>query len=540
MPGKSKKGRSGTSTTSGNHRGTTGAVSVRKGKGRSGRGKRFSKSVAVGGQSAARPAGRAPEGRTTGGSMTGFPGANRVARRGSKASRSGRARQFGSVGSPALSLSEGRSNGNWGMLAGVGSAAVGAAAGAGANWIAGYGLNKAENLSLRSQVGWNAAINAVVALGTGWAAWRGKTLGNNVRLGLAAMAGTSLVHALVQGFNAATKTNADFAAAATAPRYPGAVWGADDYDMDVGAVDLASIADSSIDPLAGVRAAVAARIGELNMAASDFAASLASLGGQTFTDHQIAVLEGIEEDIVSLHTHTRAAENNLAAGRLEAADRFAAMAAQFGLEAQKALEAFGAGAATIDTVVEDITEDTGPAPEPVVEANIQPADEASVNNAVQSLTNAASNGGTGGYVALPFRQANGQAMIVGAPGFDAVTVGDFNIRYLEFDYVAAWAQDAANRVNAAMGTQPGMPGYTSASDMALAYVYWWDYYTRRKGYVFGVPQLVANTPGSWSSGTTGGASAPWRTKLAVNGQEFEVGGTLPELEGAVRQLYNGG
>lgn len=296
--------------------------------------------------------------------------------------------------------------------------------------------------------------------------------------------------------------------------------------MAVGGPDLSALAASSP---AGA-GEVADRVAQVSEGYTELTGRLQALG-EPKSQAEVVVYNMTASALGDMHAALRQANLALSSGQIGAADRFAAYAAQYGVQAESNISGVEAGMAP-EIAAAAVTEEVAPA------VDLVPPDIAEITDMAVAPAEGMGNG-TGGYYPMQFRHVSGQQHTVPAPTPLSVTRFDVGSRQIDFDTISVWAQDAANRINSNLGVQPGMPGYVTASDMALAYVYWWDYYTNKRGYIYGLPQLDAYAGNTWSAVGSSPVAGPQPTAITINGHVYSCGnGNFAELQQAVQQLYN--
>lgn len=359
------------------------------------------------------------------------------------------------------------------------------------------------------------------------------------------------------------------------------------YDTVMGPVDFTSLLPASFGPGRDQLAAgVEARIEALADAFDSLEEDLDSFAGEPTLD-QLAVLQNAENLLADMAGAIRNASYYLQAGQLEAADAFATSAAQLGQQANASMEGLSAGLDVLDLVLPEEEASNNAAAMANINAMANAANAMNAVNAraMNMANNAASNansmmnGGMANTIVNNAAAAANANAGQGALGWMShlTTGGDFEIqvahpafdgeltvaapnpelvlqydptvgsRVINFDAVGPWAADSANRINAHLGLQQGMPGYTTPDQMALAYLYWLEY-TRGRGWIYGLQQMNARPPGNF--GQWGGGANPsvngWdnsfdgqvQTLLTVGGQFFSCGsGSIEEIGQVVKGLY---
>lgn len=174
-------------------------------------------------------------------------------------------------------------------------------------------------------------------------------------------------------------------------------------------------------------------------------------------------------------------------------------------------------------------------------ANVNSMSNVAVN-AAQARANAGQPANAGGYHITVNHEQLGD-LSVAAPPPEHVFSGDTTsgAPLVVFQNLIPWSYDAAARINAMTGAQPGTPGYTTPEQVALAYFFWFKYQTGERGYQFGIAPLNANGGGQWANGATAQGYVPQQAFATVNGSNWlpMQGTNFENLAEVTRQIYAG-
>lgn len=162
-------------------------------------------------------------------------------------------------------------------------------------------------------------------------------------------------------------------------------------------------------------------------------------------------------------------------------------------------------------------------------------------NTQEAQANAGQPGISGGYHIVVNHEQLGD-LSVAAPPPEHVFSQDQTVGtpLVVFQNLVPWSYDAAARINAMTGAQPGTPGYTTPEQVALAYFFWFKYQTGERGYQFGIAPLNANGGGQWANGWTSNGP-PQQAFATVSGSEYlPMGGTdFDSLAAVTHQIFAG-
>lgn len=162
-------------------------------------------------------------------------------------------------------------------------------------------------------------------------------------------------------------------------------------------------------------------------------------------------------------------------------------------------------------------------------------------NVAQTNANAGMPSNAGGYHIVVNHEQMGD-LSVAAPPPEHIFSQDPTVGtpLVVFQNLVPWSYDAAARINAMTGAQPGTPGFTTPEQVALAYFFWFKYQTGERGYQFGIAPMNANGGGQWANGWTSNGP-PQQAFATVGGGEFlPMGGTdFNNLAAVTRQIYAG-